>query len=189
MMQEDETWHKQILMMQKQHKEILFTLPEGGRIDNMTEDPFISFKRIQEYNAQYSKDKPEEIKAFDIDPNDKDQIEEAKKSYGKFSFLGSEETQKKLVEEFLNRNKKKETEEVKEEENEAKDDQSNEKPKEENNKEEEEPKEGDAQEDDKKEEDHKEDDKKEDEPKQDNDEIDAEKVDKVDGDDAPMVSF
>jgi hypothetical protein len=111
LMQEDEAWHKEILSIQKDHKTILFTLPTGQKLDGMHEDPVIALERELKYEKQYSNNKTSGPKVIELGPDNAVQVtgtaKEGDKSYGKFSFLGSEDTQKQLVEEFLNRNKKK----------------------------------------------------------------------------------
>jgi hypothetical protein len=117
LMQEDEAWHKEILSIQKDHKNILFTLPSGQKLDGMHEDPIVALERELQYEKQYSNNKTSGPKVIELGPDNAVQItgsvkatgaaQEGDKSYGKFSFLGSEDTQKQLVEEFLNRNKKK----------------------------------------------------------------------------------
>lgn len=105
MMQEDEAWHKEILGVQKDHKTKLFQLPSGGRPDNLHEDPLVVLERDIKFGK--AKELPKEnVKLVSLDANPAETSETAKKSFGSFSFLGNEDTQKKLVEEFLNRNKK-----------------------------------------------------------------------------------
>lgn len=113
LMQEDEAWHREILNIQKEHKNILFSLTNKGPVEGMHEDPIDVLKRELQYEKQFKNSAPkEESKVVEVGTNDaKASIpEEVQKSYGKFSFLGSEDAQKNLVEEFLNRNKKKKEE-------------------------------------------------------------------------------
>lgn len=119
LMQEDEAWHKEILSIQKEHKNVLFTLPSGQKLDNMHEDPIIGLERELQYEKQFSNAKTSEPKVIELKSEKAkattDSVsDDTKKSYGKFSFLGSEDTQKQLVEEFLNRNKKNSENETKE---------------------------------------------------------------------------
>lgn len=110
-MQEDEAWHKEILSIQKEHKNVLFTLPSGQKLEGMHEDPITALERELQYGKQFSNAKTSEPKVIELKSQKAKETtdsvsDDAKKSYGKFSFLGSEDTQKQLVEEFLNRNKK-----------------------------------------------------------------------------------
>lgn len=114
-MQDDDIWSNEILSLQKSHKEILFQIPEGRKIEGMHEDPIEAFDREREYEKQFAKKKSatdathatiESQKSLDISAD-------SKKVNGSFSFLGTQKDQQKLVDEFLNRNKK--TVEIKEE--------------------------------------------------------------------------
>ena len=128
LMQNDDAWHGQILGLQKTHKEILFKLPEGQKLEGMHEDPITVFEREKEYSAQFEKKDAVEVKSTPAEMLDSQNItEEAQKSYGKFSFMGSEDQQKKLVDEFLNRNKNKEEAKVEVKVEEINDDQDEEK--------------------------------------------------------------
>jgi hypothetical protein len=134
LMQQDEAWHKEILTIQKDHKNVLFTLPSGQKLEGMHEDPVVALERELKYEKQYSNNKTSGPKVVELGPDNAVKItgaaKEGDKSYGKFSFLGSEDTQKQLVEEFLNRNKKKgeesqvkaDTEDAKQEESKQEDD-------------------------------------------------------------------
>lgn len=113
LMQEDEVWHKEILNIQKEHKNVLFSLTNKGPVEGMHEDPIDVLKRELQYEKQFKNSAPkEEAKVVELGDGAAKEVtaEEAKKSYGKFSFLGSEDAQKNLVQEFLNRNKKKKEE-------------------------------------------------------------------------------
>eukprot|EP00344_Euplotes_crassus_P004954 CAMPEP_0196994972 /NCGR_PEP_ID=MMETSP1380-20130617/1184_1 /TAXON_ID=5936 /ORGANISM="Euplotes crassus, Strain CT5" /LENGTH=438 /DNA_ID=CAMNT_0042410499 /DNA_START=1 /DNA_END=1317 /DNA_ORIENTATION=+ len=113
-MQNDEIWSSEILSLQKSHKEILFQIPEGRRIEGMHEDPLEVFDREREYEKQFDKKKSATDATHATIESQKslDMSAESKKGNGSFSFLGSQKDQQKLVQEFLNRNKK--TDEIKE---------------------------------------------------------------------------
>uniref|UniRef100_A0A7S3J3G2 Uncharacterized protein n=1 Tax=Euplotes harpa TaxID=151035 RepID=A0A7S3J3G2_9SPIT len=109
MMEDDEAWHKEILHLQKEHKQILFALPNGEKLQGMHEDPLeVVLREIQiENEIKDHRSKVKVVELPDEEVKGAKTVESQKKSVGAFSFLGNEETQKKLVEDFMNRNKKK----------------------------------------------------------------------------------
>ena len=111
-MQDDDIWSNEILSLQKSHKEILFQIPEGRRIEGMHEDPIEAFDREREYEKQFAKKKSATDATHATIESQKslDMSTDSKKVNGSFSFLGTQKDQQKLVDEFLNRNKK--TEEI-----------------------------------------------------------------------------
>ena len=124
MMEDDEVWHKDILHIQKEHKQILFSLAEGAKLQGMHEDPLEVLKAELKAEAR-GEVKPvvnnsKETNVIVEEPK-KETVEAQKKSVGAFSFLGSDEKQKKLVEDFINRNKKKDDSPVPEIVNKAED--------------------------------------------------------------------
>lgn len=113
MMQNDESWHKEILHLQKEHKSILFSIPSGTKLEGMHEDPIEVLRREIEYEKKLPNGKQTseaKIVGLDSTPADLPKKEEQKKSFGAFSFLGNEDKQKRLVDDFLNRDKKKKDE-------------------------------------------------------------------------------
>lgn len=115
-MQADEIWSNEILAIQKAHKEILFQIPEGKKLEGMHEDPMVAFDRQIEYEKQFSKKKAatDTTHATIESQKSMDMSTDSKKVNGSFSFLGNQNDQQKLIDEFMNRNKKN-TEEIKEE--------------------------------------------------------------------------
>lgn len=110
MMEDDEAWHKDILHIQKDHKQILFSLAEGAKLQGMHEDPLdVLIAELKAGpKADFGQPQPKVVE-LGPDSNPKkapETVETQKKSVGAFSFLGSDEKQKKLVEDFINRNKK-----------------------------------------------------------------------------------
>ena len=107
LMQEDEAWHKEILHIQKEHKNILFSLPSGQKMQGMHEDPLEVLEREIKYGTSNSngKNEPKVVELTGNKPStDK---EESKKNPGSFSFMGSSDYQQELIQNFLNRNKEK----------------------------------------------------------------------------------
>ncbi len=48
-MQEDEVWHKEILHLQKEHKQVLFNMPSGTKVQGMHEDPLeVAVKELEQ---------------------------------------------------------------------------------------------------------------------------------------------
>jgi len=127
MMEDDEAWHKEILHIQKEHKQILFSIPDGTKLQNMHEDPLdVLDKESEQENNNKSPKKEQKVEKPAVVQQ---KAESQKKSFGAFSFLGNENDQKKLVEDFLKRNKAQPKEDKKDE---AQEEQQDEAKKEEN---------------------------------------------------------
>ena len=69
LMQQDEAWHKEILSIQKDHKNILFTLPSGQKLDGMHEDPVVALERELQYEKQFSNNKTSGPKVIELGPD------------------------------------------------------------------------------------------------------------------------
>ncbi|CAI2369138.1 unnamed protein product [Moneuplotes crassus] len=117
-MQEDEMWSNEVLCLQKSHKELLLQIPQGIKGEEMNEDPLEVFERERECENQLSQ-KKNAPNAPKEDQKSLDKSTESNKGNGSFSFLGNQKDQQNLVQEFLNRDKKKtdQIKEVAEEEN------------------------------------------------------------------------
>jgi hypothetical protein len=113
MMQNDESWHREILHLQKEHKSILFSIPGGAKLEGMHEDPVEVLRREIEYEKKFPNGRQRadpKVVELDSTPAGQPKKEEEKKSFGAFSFLGNQDKQKQLVDDFLNRDKKKKEE-------------------------------------------------------------------------------
>lgn len=107
LMETDEDWHKNILQLQKLHKHTLFQMITGNKVPDMHEDPLeVAVKEQRKFLQEAAEPKIVEIKD-DVNEEPISQESTNQSKAGAYSFMGNENQQKKLIEDFLNRNKNK----------------------------------------------------------------------------------